>query len=160
MQPDASLLFRSRGEFVEAVLTGLSATRRELVLLDRDFSDWPLDTRVACGTIAAFLAADTGARVRLLVADPSWLERRSNRFMPLRRRHAAAIECRRMPESLFSGEGLLIGDRRHLVRRSHGDFFRGRLSLNDPSTTEAVASRCDALWEESTPCLPPSTLGL
>ena len=44
MQPEGSILFRSRGEFNEAVLAAIAATRRELMLSDRDFSDWPLDT--------------------------------------------------------------------------------------------------------------------
>ena len=49
---------------------------------------------------------------------------------------------------------------RKLMRRAHGDFFRGRLSLGDPQAAEPVAGRYDAMWDESTPCLPANTLGL
>ena len=55
--------------------------------------------------------------------------------------------------------GLAI-DRRNLMRRAHGDFFRGRLSLGDPQAAEPAAARYDAMWDESTPCLPAHTLGL
>ena len=160
MRPEGSVLFRSRGEFTEAVLAALAATRGELVVADRDFADWPLDTPVGAEAIAAFLAGDPRARMRLMVADPDWLERRAARFVRLRRRHPVAIECRRIPASLFDGEGALIGDRVHLLRRAHCDFFRGRLTLADPSATEPLASRYDALWDESTPCLTAATLGL
>lgn len=160
MLPDASLLFRSRGEFAEAVLTAIAASRRELVLLDRDFADWPLERPAGCAALGAFLAAEPHARIRLLVGDPTWLETHASRFVALRRRHPAAIECRQVPTHLFTAEGLVLGDRRHVLRRAHGDFFRGRLTLGDPSAGEPVAARCDALWDESTPCLPPTVLGL
>jgi len=160
MLPESSVLFRSRGEFTEAVLAAIAASRRELVLVDRNFADWPLETPVGCETLAAFLAGDPLARIRLLVADPDWLERRAARFLQLRRRHPVGVECRRMPESLFNGEGLAIGDRRNLMRRAHGDFFRGRLSLGDTQAAEPAAARYDAMWDESTPCLPAHTLGL
>jgi aspartate kinase len=99
MRPESSVLFRSRGEFTEAVLAALSASRRELLLLDHDFSDWPLDTPLGVGLLSTFLA-DPVARLRVLVADPDWLERRAARFMATRRRHAAAIECRQVPAAL------------------------------------------------------------
>ncbi len=159
MRAESSVLFRSRGEFTEAVLAAIAASRHELVLADRDFADWPLETQVGCEVVAAFLA-DERARLRLMVADPDWLERRAARFMQLRRRHPVGIECRRMPASLFGGEGVAIGDRRHLLRRAHGDFFRGRLTLGDPQAAEPIAGRYASMWDESTPCLPANTLGL
>ena len=159
MRAESSVLFRSRGEFTEAVLATIAASSLELVLADRDFSDWPLETTAGCDLLAAFLA-DERARLRLMIADPDWLERRAARFMRLRRQHAAGIECRRMPASLFDGEGVAIGDRRHLLRRAHAGLFRGRLTLGDPSAAEALAGRYDAMWEESTPCLPAHTVGL
>jgi hypothetical protein len=159
MRAESSVLFRSRGEFTEAVLAAIAASSHELVLADRDFSDWPLETTAGCDLLAGFLA-DPRARLRLLVADPDWLERRAARFMRLRRGHAGGLECRRIPAALFDGEGVAIGDRRHLLRRAHGDFFRGRLTLGDASAAESMAGRYDAMWEESTPCLPAHTLGL
>jgi hypothetical protein len=160
MKPESSLLFRSRGEFVEAVLAVIAGSRHELVLADRDFADWPLETPAGVDALRAFLAAERGARVRLLVADPDWLERRAARFVRLRQQHPATIDCRRVPASLFDGEGAAIGDRRHALRRAHPDFFRGRLSLADPAAAEPLAARYDALWDESAPCLPATTLGL
>jgi hypothetical protein len=159
MRAESSILFRSRGEFTEAVLAAIAASRRELVLADRDFADWPIESQAGGELLAAFLA-DGPARLRLLVAEPDWLERRAARFMQLRRRNPAGIECRQIPASLFGGEGVVIGDRLHLLRRAHGDFFRGRLSLGDPQAAEPTAGRYDAMWEESTPCLPAHTLGL
>jgi hypothetical protein len=160
MRIEGSVLFRSRGEFTEAVLAAIAASTRELTLADRDFADWPIDGAAGCQALAAFLAGDPQSRLRLLVADPEPLERRGARFVALRRRHAGSVECRRIPPSLFNGEGVAIGDRRHLLRRAHGDFFRGRLTLADAAAAEPTAHRYDLLWEESTPCLAANTLGL
>lgn len=160
MKPDASLLFRSRGEFDEAVLTAVTATRRDLLLGDRDFSDWPLETAAGSDALEAFLSGHAEARLRLLVADPDWLERRGARFARLRQRHASAIACRQIPISLYADDGVIVGDGIHLLRRAHHDFFRGRLSLGRPSDIAPIAQRWNALWDESTPCLATTTLGL
>lgn len=160
MRPDTTLLVRSRGEFVEAVLTAVAATRRELVLADRTFADWPLETAAGSEAVDRVLRDDPQASLRLLVADPDWLERHGSRFALLRQRHRERIVCRRIPPSLFDGAGVVIGDRRHLLRRAQADFFRGRLSLARPTEVEPIAARYDALWDESTPCLSATTLGL
>jgi hypothetical protein len=160
MQPEGSILFRSRGEFNEAVLAAIAAARRALTLADRDFSDWPLDTGEGGAALERFLQGDPQARLRVLVADPDWLERRAARFHASRRRHPGAIVCRLIPPSLYVGEGIVISDRHHLLRRAHHDFFRGRLTLGRPVEVEPVAARWDALWDESTPILASTTLGL
>jgi hypothetical protein len=46
------------------------------------------------------------------------------------------------------------------MRRAHRHFFRGRLTLSDPASVDPLAARCDALWDESIPCLSAHTLGL
>lgn len=160
MQPDATLLVRSRGEFHEAVLAALQATRRDLLLADRSFEDWPLESAAGSEALERVLLGDPRSRLRVLVADPEWLERHGARFAVLRHRHRDRIACRRIPVRLFDGTGVLIGDRRHLLRRAHADRFRGRLSLSAPAEVEPVAVRHDALWDESTPCLSATTLGL
>jgi len=160
MHPQTSLLFRSRGEFVEAVLTAIASTRKSLVLVDRDFSDWPIATSEGIEVLRTFLLGSPDAGIRVIVGNPDWLEREAPRFMHLRRQFASAIDCRRMPERLQVDDGGVIGDRRHAARRAHHDFFRGRLTLNDPGVVEPLAARLDDLWDESAPCLPVTTLGL
>jgi len=160
VQPGASLLLRSRGEFGEAVLAALASTARELALLDRDFADWPLETRAGSAALEALLAGSADARLRVLVADPDWLERRAPRFLQLRLRHRESIACRRLAPGRAATEGLLIGDGLHLLRRAHADAFRGRLALSSPANAEPALRRFDALWDEAVPCLAATTLGL
>ena len=160
MKPLASIPFTSRGGFVEAALTALAAARETLVLYDRDFRDWPLDRPSAAESIARLLGGNHAARLRLMVADPAWLERHAPRFLQLRQRFSQPIACRQVPASLAPTEGVLIADDRHVLRRAHYGSFRGRLSLEQPAEAEPLVEKYRALWDESTPCLHGTTLGL
>ncbi len=160
MDPQGSILFSSRGAFTEAILTAVAASRLDIMIADRDFRDWPFETLEGSQRLAAFLQGEPRARLRVLVAEPDWVERHAPRFAQLRQRHLAAIACRQIPAEFYRGESVLIADRSHLLRRAHHDFFRGRLTLGMPAEVEPVANRYDTLWQESTDCLGPTTLGL
>jgi len=150
--------FDDRAGFSAAVLRVLPLCRHAIALVDPDLSDWPFEQRDTADALRAALLR--GARLRLLLADPDWLERRGTRFMRLRREHAARIECRAMPTTLHVTESALVADGQHLVRRVFHEGFRGAASIASPSAAEPVRERFDAAWDESEPCLPATVLGL
>jgi len=160
MKPLEPLPLSSRGEFVEAVLAVLAHARRDVLLYDRDFCDWPLDHPQTCRLLAALPRDGARPSLRLLVRDPDWLERHAPRFAELRRQLGAAAQCRQAPASVAPAEGILIADEMHLVRRAHHGRFRGRLSLARPADVEACLPKYQSLWDESTPCLSATPLGL
>jgi len=140
------------------VLRVLQQSRHAVTLVDRTFEDWPLES--AAGEQALHALLRRGAKLRLLVTDADWLARHGSRFARLRREFAAQIECREIPASLRVDESAVVGDRQHLARRSHSDAYQGRGVLASPSEAEPVADRYQAVWDESTPCLAATTLGL
>lgn len=150
--------FEGRHEFHRATIEALDCTRHELLLLDHDFREWPLGTAEGEHALRAVLAR--GARVRVMVVKPDWLARHGDRFMRVRREFSARIEIREIPETLRLEESILLGDHQHLVRRIHSESLRGRLVLASPSQLESQLPRYDAIWEESTDCLPATTIGL
>ena len=75
--------FDDRAAFRTAVLQLLRAARESLLLVDRDFSDWPIES--ADGESGLREALRAGVRLRLLVLDPEWLARHGARFARLRR---------------------------------------------------------------------------
>jgi len=83
--------FTGRREFHAAILEVLATSRHSIVAVDRDFEAWPLESALGEETLRRALRR--GATLRLLVAQPDWLERHGARFMRVRRtgRHAAAI---------------------------------------------------------------------
>ena len=150
--------FEGRQEFHRATIEAMDSTRHDLVLLDHDFREWPLGTAEGERALRAVLAR--GARVRVMVVKPDWLARHGDRFMRVRRDHSARIDVREIPETLRVEESILLGDHQHLVRRLHHESLRGRLILASPSQLESQLPRYDAIWEESTDCLPATTIGL
>lgn len=150
--------FDDRAAFRAAVLQVLRAARESLLLVDRDFSDWPIES--ADGEAALREALRAGVRLRLLVLDPEWLARHGARFARLRRVYGDRIECRTVPGSLRMSDSLVVSDRRHAVRRVPPDAMRGWVLAEMPAEAAAAAERPEAVWEESEPCLPATTLGL
>jgi hypothetical protein len=150
--------FDTRAGFHAAVICALDSSRHAVTLIDRDFEHWPLES--AAGEQALRGALARGAHLRVLVARPDWLERHASRFARLRRMHAGQVECREVPATLRLEDSALVADGQHLVKRAHCDGFHGRLALASPSAVEALVDRYQAVWDESTPCLPATTLGL
>lgn len=150
--------FTGREAFAEAVVAVLDLARHEVLMLDPDFSDWPLARTNGARALAAALTR--GVRVRLLVTDPGWLATRADRFLTLHRAAAGRCALRQLPAHLRLEESTLVVDRQHLVRKPHPDALTGRLRIAMPSAAEPHADRLAAAWDESTDCLPATTLGL
>ena len=158
--PGMPAQFTHRSGFEEAVLTVIGACNSELLLVDRDFHDWPLESPQGESVLGEWLRRDRRARVRLLVHEPAWLARRAPRLARLRRLHAEAFECRQLPDEAFDGSGLMLGDRLHVLKRAHFDSFRGALETGKASRARALWVQWDRVWQASPVCLPGTTLGL
>lgn len=150
--------FDGREAFHEAVRRVLAACRHDVLLADPDLQDWPFESAAGEGALAAALRR--GARLRLLLANPAWLERHGARFMRTRRTFDGRVECRLVAPTLRLAECVLVGDRQHLVRRTPGERIRGRCVIASPARVEPFVPRLDAAWDESAPCLPSTVLGL
>jgi hypothetical protein len=159
VQAPESRLFSFRSEFHHSVLELLARSRHTLALRDNDFSDWPIETPAAIAELTRLLK-ESGASLRLVAHSPEWLERYGTRFAQLRRTFAGRIECRQAPAAIPAGEGVLIGDRIHLLRRAHYRSHRGRLMLAMPEQVEPWWHKYELLWQESVPCLTGTTTGL
>ena len=158
MREPRHFLFEGREAFGNALLEVLACCRREILLVDRDLQAWPFETPDADRALVAALRR--GARLRLLVADAGWLERHGTRFMRTRRVFDGRIECRRLSPSLRMDDSALVGDGQHVLRRLPGERLRGRCTIATPAEAEPLAARLDAAWDECSPCLPSTVLGL
>jgi hypothetical protein len=150
--------FTGREAFAGAVVAALELARHDVLMLDPDFSAWPLGRTDGARALKAALARNV--RVRLLVAAPLWLATRADRFLALHRAAAGRCAIRQLPAHLRLEESTLIVDRQHLVRKPHAHGLSGRLWMAMPSAAEPHSERLSAAWDESTDCLPATTLGL
>lgn len=150
--------FDDRAGFDGAVKESLALARKSIAIVDRDLQRWPFET--LDGDTALRDALRRGARLRLLVADPTWLDRHGTRFMRIRRDFSDRVECRTFPATLRIDESAIVVDARHVARRPHQDAAKSLCANDDPAAALPVLGRFDAAWDESVPCLPASTLGL
>ncbi len=158
MRPSETINFDGRTEFHAAVLRTIEDSRHSLALLDGNLEDWPIETMA--GERALRSALLRGVSLRILLGRTDWVERRAHRLLRLRREFSARIQIRALPANLRLAESLLVGDRQHALRRAHEETLSGTCVLATPSQAEAPLERFDAAWQESTPCLPATTLGL
>jgi len=152
----------SRAEFSDAIRSSFAIAAHEgapeIVLVDADFADWPLNERAVIESLSAWV----DSRRSLLLFGDSFdeLARRHSRFVEWRRQWAHAVRCRNDPELeasqlptlvLVSGVSCV-----RLVDRAH---HRGTVSnrlLDMAECRQAV----DALLQRSVEAFPVTTLGL
>lgn len=155
--------FDTRAAFVGHLQDALAQAQREVWLADRDFADWPIAEPAFTASLQAFLRQSAANQLRLLVLDADRIPVAAPRFMQVIRGHALNAQCRVVPTHAASRFGescsMLIADRSLLVRRFHRDHLRGALEF-DPAAARPWLDQFETLWEESSPTLASTTLGL
>jgi hypothetical protein len=161
MEPTPGLI-TSRLEFQESVRLALdeAADRggREMLLVDEDFSDWPLGEPEVVDTFARW--AMPHRRIVVVASQFEDLVRRHPRWVAFRRTFAHVVDCRVHDESDAGSLPTLL----HVsdviaVRMSDTVHWRGRLS-RDRADLLRWKEQVDALLQRSSPSFPATTLGL
>ena len=153
----------SHAQFRDAVAAALATAQGEILLADRDFAGWPLNSPVVEEALRRFFLASRVNRMRLLTTPTHQLHRESPRLMGLLRDFGHAFSCRYPPDTMmarFSQDTcLLVIDRVRVVRRFH---HHQPLGIAEFSTDEgqAWADHFESIWDESTSGLSVTTLGL
>lgn len=153
--------FDTEAGFRAAIDLTLAAARREIRIFDRDLGHMGLDDRAHAELLTAFLAAGRNRRLRIVLHDSDWLDRRAARLPSLLRLYGHAIEVRRTPEHLRElTDSWVLADEAHGAIRFHADHPRGKRIVDSPTDMLAWWRRFDDLWEASEPCSPGSVTGL
>jgi hypothetical protein len=143
-----------RSAFAEAAATG----RRDILLCDDDFADWPLNEAALIEDLVRW----AGAHRRLLLLARSFDEvaRRHARWVAWRRTWSHLVECRANNE-LESGQmpTLLLMPSVLTLRLVDAERYRGSVSRH---TGDAVLAReqFDAVLQRSEAAFPVTNLGL
>lgn len=155
--------FDTRAAFGEQLLRALDRAQNEVWMADRDFVDWPVATAEFAGTLQKFLRDSAANHLRILTLDAEHLATRAPRLLTVLRTHAQNAQCRVVPTHAAARFGeacaMLIVDRALLVRRFHRDHARGATEL-DPVAARPWLDQFEMLWEESSPALSSTALGL
>lgn len=155
--------FDTRAAFGEQLLSALDRAQSEIWMADRDFEQWPIAGVEFASTLQKFLRQSAANHVRVLTLDIGHLVRSAPRLLSVVRAHAHNVQCRIVPSHAAPRFGeacaMLIVDRSLLVRRFHRDHPRGATEL-DPAAARPWLDQFEMLWEESSPALSSTILGL
>jgi hypothetical protein len=162
-EPFPTIRFATRAEFDAQLLAALGSAQREIWLADADFSRWPLNSPAIEEAMQRFLLTSRANRLHLITATPHHLTQQAPRFMRLLRTFGHSLFCRQVPEqvALRFAEDCSIGivDRARMVRRFHRDTMRGVAEFH-PNEVGPWVDQFQSLWDESTPGISATTLGL
>ena len=154
-------LIGTKAEFALALDQVIGKTRRTLRLFDPTLADYGMGTALREEQLRNFLLKSRASRLMIAVHDTTVITRAAPRLMRLVRQfsHAIAIhqthaEIRKLDDSL------VIGDDAHCLRRPHSRQARGSVYLDDAVESRAWLNRFNAIWEQSSPSVSATTIGL
>lgn len=155
--------FTTRGGFQDAVTAALGAAQREIIVASAEFTGWPFNQPAVETHLRAFFRASRVNRVRLLTTGQHGLGQSAPRLARVAREFSHAFAVRLVADAVAEQFRrhwcLVMVDRARLVRRFHPDQMRGVAEF-DPDEAEVRAERFEVLWNESTPGLAATTIGL
>jgi len=162
MSADDIVPIASRADFIGAVRNAIGLAEqsgaRELVFVDRDFADWPLNEPTVVDSLSSWVDS---SRLLVVVAHSfDELARRQLRFVEWRRQWAHVVQCRNNPElEAEQIPTLLLVPGHACVRILDRVRYRGTVSNRPVDLTESRES-VDALLQRSVEAFPVTTLGL
>ena len=162
MTAESIIPIGSRAEFLDAVRNALTlaeqAGAREILLVDPNFADWPLNERTVIDSLSGWI--DSRRVLVVLAHSFDELARRQLRFVEWRRQWAHVVQCRNDPElEAEQIPTLLLVPGHTCIRVLDRIRYRGTVS-NRPVDLTECREAVDALLQRSVEAFPVTTLGL
>ena len=154
-------LIASRAEFSAALDEVIGRTERSLRIFDPTLAGHGFNTAARDEQLRTFLLKRRSNRVMIAVHDTSAITQGAPRLMRLLRQFSHAIMIHQTNDAIRNLEDVLvISDDLHCVRRPHHAHPKGVVYLDDPVETREWLNRFNAIWEQSTPAVSATTIGL
>ena len=162
MTADDILTIGSRAEFLDAVRTAFTQAEEhgagEIVLVDPNFADWPLNERAVVDSLSRWI--DSSRQLVVVAHSFDELARRQLRFVEWRRQWAHVVQCRNDPDlEADQIPTLLLVSGHACVRVLDRVRWCGTVSKRPVDLTEC-REIVDALLQRSVEAFPVTTLGL
>jgi hypothetical protein len=108
-----------------------------------------------------FLLASRRNSLRIVVHEPTHLDRNCPRLLILLRQFAHAISIHEThPAAKSVYDPFAVADDHFFVHRFHFEEMRGLSGSNDPIGARTLADRFEEIWEASSAAVSATTLGL
>jgi hypothetical protein len=149
-----------RSEYIPCYERLIAEACDSIAWLDGNFEYSGIASTVVYERLREYLVSSRHRQLRLLMARTNFLAQSAARFLMLQDRFSEQIQCRLINDNKWDGTGLLIVDSRHIACRLQPSGWRGIMAMDAIEQAEPLALKFDTLWEDATPCLPRTTLGL
>ncbi|HEY2561896.1 MAG TPA: hypothetical protein VGI48_19480 [Caldimonas sp.] len=162
MSGDNILPIASRSEFTGAIRASFALAAQdganEIVIVDPNFADWPLNDRAVVDSLVAWV--DSRRSLTVFADSFEEIARRQSRFVEWRRQWAHVVRCRSDPElETEQVPTILLAPGVTCVRLLDRVRYRGTVSNRAVDMTECQET-IDALLQRSAEAFPVTTLGL
>ena len=159
-EPSFEQAFTLRSEHRSGTLKLVAEASDSIAWLDDNYSESGIDSSEFDAQIRSFFRADSKRRLRMLMHQDHFLRTQAPRFTNLFRTFSAQISTRLVHPDDWQGQAMLLVDGRHILTRAAADRWRGFLAFDASAQAEQLALKFDRIWDNASPCLGPTTLGL
>lgn len=135
--------------------------RAEIRVFDHDLADGGWNTPTREDLLRTFLGGPGKPRLRVLLRETRYAESHCPRLRRLQRTWGHRIAFQLCDsEAMHAVDPFVLIDRHHYLHRFHFEQPRALAAYFDAAGALELATRFEALWSDSEPTLPPTTLGL
>jgi hypothetical protein len=154
-------LLASRADFQAGTAELFSLAHRTIRIFDSDLAGYGFNTPAAEERLGAFLLASRANRLMIAVHGTDYITQSCPRLMRLQRQFSHAIFIQQTHEVIRNVEDVLIViDDAHYLRRPHHEQYNGVIVMHDPGETRGWLNRFGEIWEQSSPAVSATTIGL
>ena len=151
----------SRADFATALDEVIGMATRNLRIFDPTGRDFGFNSLQREEQLRKFLLSSRNSRLMISVHDTTQITIDSPRLMRLLRQFSHAISIYRTNEAIRKIEDVLvIADDLHCIRKPHAERPNGVVHLHDLAETRGWLNRFNEIWEQSTPAVSATTIGL
>ena len=154
-------LLTSRADFATALDEVICMATRNLRIFDPTGRDFGFNSLQREEQLRKFLLNSRNSRLMISVHDTTHITIDSPRLMRLLRQFSHAISIYRTNEAIRKIEDVLvIADDLHCIRKPHAERPNGVVHLHDRAETHGWLNRFNDIWDQSTPSVSATTIGL
>ena len=159
-EPSFEQILSLRSEHCSAYIRLIAEATDSIAWLDDNYSESGINSLTFATQLRDFLLVSNKRRLRLLTHQDQFLEKNAPRFTSLLKTFGQQISVRLVHPEDWQGQAMMLADGRHALTRPQADRWRGFLAFDACTQSEQLALKFDRLWDNASPCLGPTTLGL
>jgi hypothetical protein len=150
--PSTMTVVTTRDEMVAAINRIAASAQRLLSIYTPDLEPELYDTNEFLDIVKHFVLGRNFAKVRVMLGDPSRVQRDTNRFMAMGRRLTSYIEIRPEQKPIpQSATSYIIADDRAVLLRPRANEWEGVANFDNRAIARAQLDQFDALWQAHQP---------